>query len=274
MKRGLLAGLALSALWAAPNADEIVKKSVANTMADWHGAPEYNFTERDVTQNGEGTKTSRVMMIDGSPYYELIARNGTPLPPDQAAEEEQKLKQETAKRQRETPAQRRRRIVAYQRQRRQDEALMRSMATAFDFRLTGEETIDGHRCFVLVSTPKPGYRPTSRDTKVLKGMRGKMWIDESAYQWVKVQAEVFRPVAFGLFIAHVEPGTQFTLEQQRVKDDLWLPSHFSMRVRAEVLRFWSHNSNDDETYWNYRPASEGETGATGPPRPTVARGPR
>jgi hypothetical protein len=99
--------LALSALWAAPNADEIVKKSVANTMADWHGAPEYNFTERDVTQNGEGTKTSRVMMIDGSPYYELIARNGTPLPPDQAAEEEQKLKQETAKRQRETPAQRR-----------------------------------------------------------------------------------------------------------------------------------------------------------------------
>ena len=47
-------------------------------------------------------------------------------------------------------------------------------------------------------------------------MRGKMWIDTRQYQWVKVHAEVFRPVAFGLFIAHVEPGTEFTLEESPI----------------------------------------------------------
>ncbi|HLY20412.1 MAG TPA: hypothetical protein VKR61_24465 [Bryobacteraceae bacterium] len=85
-------------------------------------------------------------------------------------------------------------------------------------------------------------------------MRGKMWIDEQQYQWVKVQAEVFRPVTFGLFVAQVEPGTEFALEQKPVAPNLWLPSHFSMQVKARVLRYWSHNSADDETYWDYKPA--------------------
>ena len=255
----MLAGLAVSSLWAAalPGADEIVKRSVANTQADWRAAPRYNFTERDLlTANGKGSKTSRVIMIDGSPYYKLIALNGKPLTPRQAADEERKYQRAIAQRQRETPAQRRKRIAADEKERRQDNALMGQMAVAFDYRLVGEDTVNGRRCFVLESTPKPGYRPVSRETEVLTGMRGKMWVDESQFQWVKVQAEVFRRVVFGLFLAQVEPGTEFTLEQQPVQGNLWLPSHFSMQVKAKVLRLWSHNSTDDETYWNYQPVAE------------------
>jgi hypothetical protein len=87
-------------------------------------------------------------------------------------------------------------------------------------------------------------------------MRGKMWVDEQAYQWVKVEAEVFRPVAFGLFIAKVEPGTEFTLEQKPVQENLWLPSHFSVSVKARILQYWSHNTTDDETYSHYTRASQ------------------
>lgn len=252
MIRGLLAILVVSAVWAAPSADEIVKRSVANTTADWHAAPQYDFTERDAV--GGGTKTSRVMTIEGSPYYKLIARNGKPLSQQEAAQEEKKFQAETSRRQHETPAQRQKRVSQYERERRQDNALMKSMVDAFDYKLAGEETVNGRRCWVLDSTPKPGYQPTSRDTKVLTGMRGKLWVDQQQYQWVKVHAEVFRPVAFGLFIARVQPGTQFNLEQRPVAGNLWLPSHFSMTVNARVLRVFSHNSNDDETYSDYRPA--------------------
>src|SRR5438067_7811857 len=130
---------------------------------------------------------------------------------------------------------------------------MEEMVKAFNFQLIGEDTVLGHRCFVLDATPRPSYQPTSRDTKVLKGMRGKMWIDVAQYQWVRVHAEVFRPVVFGLFIAHVQPGTEFTLEQQAVQGNIWLPTHFSNRVNAKVV-FWQHNFTDDETYSNYRRA--------------------
>ena len=86
---------------------------------------------------------------------------------------------------------------------------------------------------------------------MLTGMRGKMWIDDREYQWVKVHAEVFRPVAFGLFIAHVEPGTEFTLEQASIGGTLWMPRHFVTRVKSNIL-VWSRNSVDDETYTDYR----------------------
>jgi hypothetical protein len=169
--------------------------------------------------------------------------------------EERKLNLEIARRNKETPGARQKRIAEYKRERSQDNALLREMARAFDYTLAGEETIGGRRCFVVDAAPRPGYVPRSRDTRVLKGMRGRMWIDEQQYQWVKVRAEVFRPVAFGLFIAHVEPGTAFTLEQRPVEDNLWLPSHFTMSVNAEIL-IWPRRSGDDETYTNYHPASQ------------------
>ena len=257
MTHWVILAVGVTALSAAnlPTAGEIVRKSVANTQADWKAAPKYDFTERDiVTKKGTTVKTYRVMMLDGSPYNKLIAQNGEPLSPAETSAEDSKLQKETAKRRHETPGQHQQRVAAYTRERRQDNALLQQMIDAMDYRLAGEDTVDGRRCFVLEGTPKAGYRPISRETKVLKGMRGKMWIDEQQYQWVKVEAEVFRPVEFGLFIAKVEPGTKFTLEQAPVRGGLWLPSHFTMQVKARVLYAWSHDSRDDETYSQYVPA--------------------
>ncbi len=270
MRLGHLAFLSLLVAhsgWAAaaPNrAQEIVQKSVANTNADWAAAPQFDFTERDViTRHGTRTvKSYQVLMINGSPYNNLIAIDGQPLSAAQAAAEQRKLQQETNRRQTEPSAARQKRIAEYQKERRQDHALMAEMVKGFDYRLTGEETVNGRRCFALEATPKPGYRPPTRDTQVLKGMRGKMWVDTEQYQWVKVQAEVFRPVSFGLFFASVKPGTKFTLEQKPIEGNLWLPSHFSMAVIARVL-IVSRNSRDDETYSNYRRAAGGRAAVTG-----------
>jgi hypothetical protein len=258
MKRAWCAVVSIfvTGCWAATAPDrarEIAERSLANTNADWAAAPHYSFTEHDViTKAGRRTnKTYKVTMIDGSPYYRLIAVNGEPLSPQQAAVEERKLRSEIQRRQQESPAARQRRVAEYRRERRQDHELMAQMVKAFRFRLEGEETVNGRRCFVLNATPRPGYQPINRDTRVLTGMRGKMWVDTEQYQWVRVHAEVFRPVTFGLFIAHVQPGTQFTLEQAPVQGNIWQPSYFSTRVKASIL-FWSRNSTDDETYSGYR----------------------
>jgi hypothetical protein len=81
-------------------------------------------------------------------------------------------------------------------------------------------------------------------------MRGELWVDAEQYQWVKVHAEVVRPVNFGLFFARVKPGTEFTLEQKPLDGKIWLPSHFAMKVNARLLVF-SKDSADDETYSSY-----------------------
>lgn len=255
---GLLLVLAFSAFGvdSEPNrADDIVRTSVQNINRDWQAAPQYDFTEHDIiTKNGTRTdKTYQVMMIEGSTYNKLIAVNGKPLSPEQAAQEDRRAKEEIDRRRKEPPSERQKRIAKYQNERHQDHELMTEMAKAFDFKLAGQDTVNGHRCLALTAEPKPGYRPPDRDAEVLKGMRGTMWVDAQQYQWVKVHAELFRPVSFGLFFARVRPGTEFTFEQEPVQGDLWLPSHFQMVLNARVF-IASRHSRDDETYSNYHRA--------------------
>jgi hypothetical protein len=254
-----------SVFGAGPDVQEIVRRSVEQNQRDWKLAPEYTFTERDVVTNKQDKVTRRtykVWMIDGSPYNQLIEENGQELAPTQADAERKKLEEEIARRKHESPSARNRRIAAYQRDREQEHTLLREMVSAFDFSLIGQEQLNGHNCYVLDAVPRPGYQPTSNETKVLTGMRGKMWIDTREYQWVKVRASVFRSVPIALFLADVRPGTEFMLEQVPVDQGIWLPSHFVTKVRATALMIWSKNYTRDETYFDYhRAGAPGNAGA-------------
>src|ERR1017187_4074520 len=184
-------------------------------------------------------------MIDGSQYNRWIAVNGHPLSPEQVRVEQRKMEAEIQRRVKHSREQRAKRRARYQKERTQDQAMMKEMAEAFQFKLAGEATVNGRAVYVLDATPKPGYVPKTRDTKVLTGMKGKLYIDKADAQWVKVEAEVIRPVSF-YAVATVSPGTKFELEQAPVGGGFWMPAHFAVRVNSNVL--WvARNSSDDET---------------------------
>src|SRR5215831_14494386 len=157
---------------AAPDVNEIIKRSVVTNDADFKAAPRYTHLETDTSSTG-GSKTFRIVMLGGSPYYELIARNGEPLPAAAHAKEEAKFRQERAKRTRESRDDRADRVAKYQDERQHEHFLMNEMTRAFHFQLVGDETIDGHRSYVLAASPKPGYHPPNEKAHVLTGMKGK-----------------------------------------------------------------------------------------------------
>jgi len=233
------------------DATQIISRSVDAIKHDWDADPQYECKERDRTS--DGTKTYEDLMIDGSPYQELIAVNERPLPPDQQAAEKQKLQAAIAKRKAESPQDRAQRISKYEEQRKRNHALIQDLTKAFDFKLAGEGRLDGHRVYVLDARPRPGYQPDSNQTQVLTGMKGKLWIDTATFQWVKVQAEVIHSVSIDGFVARVEPGTRFQLEKTPVAKDVWLPRHFSMRSHAKIFFVFGKSSSDDETYFDYQP---------------------
>ena len=255
----VLVALALAAICPAFTQDtpltaqEIVQRSVEANARDWNAAPQYDNMETDREPNG-GTRTVSTLMIEGSPYNRLMQINGEPLPPQQQAQEQQKLDAVIARRQQESAQERAARIAKYQKDRASDHALMDELTKAFNFTLTGEETLDGHDVYALKATPRPGYQPPSMATQVLTGMQGKLWIDKKTFQWVKVTAQVIHPVSIEGFLAQVEPGTRFELEKMPVGDEIWLPSHFSMTAHARVLFLFSHNASDNERYYDYHKA--------------------
>ena len=55
---------------------------------------------------------------------------------------------------------------------------MRDMADAFRFRLVKEEKLDGRDVYEFEAAPKPGYVPRTRETRVLLGMRGTLWVEQ------------------------------------------------------------------------------------------------
>lgn len=266
--RGWLAATALLSgmICAAQRVDvnDIIRRSVEVDDADWQAAPDYNHFERDREADGT-TKTYKVEMILGSDYHRLTAVDSRPLPPDREREEQRKESAEIARRQRESAEERAERIAKYQRERKRDHRMMQQLTRAFHFRFIGEQELGPFHVWVLEATPRPGYEAPDRDSEALKGMRGKLWIDPQTYQWVRVEAEVFRPVRIKGFLAEVEPGTRFELEKAPAADGVWLPTHFAMRSHARVLLLFHRRERQDETYWGYQRTAEGPL-TDAPPR--------
>lgn len=239
-----------------PDPEQIVRKSVEAMKTDWAAAPKYSYVERDVESKHHSarmSKTYRVLMIDGSPYNFVTAVNDEPLTKSQRAAEQMKMQREIERRQSETDRERRRRIAKYAKERDHDHQMIQEMLQAFQFRLAGQAEVNGHACWILNAEPKPGFVPADHEGRVLKGMKGTLWIDKATDQWVKVRAEVVRPVSFFGFLAKVGPGTEFQLEQEPVADNVWMPARFKMNVNAVALGFFDENSTENDTYQDYQP---------------------
>lgn len=230
---------------------EIIHRSAQVTQADWDRAPGFDFCELDKTKTG--SRTSAVLMIEGSPYYRVVQVNGVDLPPAQEAVEEKRLASTIQRRQHETSDERAKRTAQYQKERHGDRELLEQLTEAMNFTFVGQEAVDSHPVDVFEAVPRAGYVPKSMQMQVLPGMKGKLWIDQTSFRWVKVQAEVVKPVSIAGFLARVEPGTRFELQERPITSSIWLAHVFTMQSRAKILFFISKSSEANETYFNYKP---------------------
>jgi len=233
--------------------EEIIRRSITANEKDWNEAPAFSHHDRTIEKKGDETtdRTYQVTMIEGTPYKRLIAMDGRPLNAARQHQEDQREKHELMRRRSETAAEREARVRKYEKDRDQDHLLMTQMASAFKFRLVGEEKIYGHPAYVLDAEPRADYKPVNREAKVLLGMKGRLWVEKEHFHWVKVEAEVIHPVTFGGFLAKVGPGTKFELDKEPVSGEIWEPKTFTVQVCASVL-FWSHNSSTQEQFSDYR----------------------
>lgn len=236
----------------------IIQRSTEANERDWAAVPEFDNSERDRDKNGD--KTYLVTMLDGSPYERLIEVNGHSLTAARQKQEQAKYEKAVAERQHESAGNRSRRIAKYQAERKRDHILLQQLTTAFDFHLRGEQRLEGHEVYVLKATPRRGYKPPNRDSQVLTGMEGTLWIDQSTFQWVKVEAHVIHPVRIEGFLAEVEPGTKFELEKRPVTGDIWLASRYSMKVNAKVMLLFRHKGEEDDSYFDYHRTLEASSG--------------
>jgi hypothetical protein len=242
------------------DAREIVRKSVELDQRNWQRRADYTWvmasherhfdSQHRVTSDHQEAWES--LVLDGRAYNRAIEKDHKPLPPAEQKKEQEKLDQIAARLDKESPAEKEHHMAAYEASRRRERQFLLEVADAFDFRLEGDQTVDGHDVWVIFGTPKPGYHAHSREGAAMLKVRGKIWIEKAGYQWVRLEGETTGTISFGWFLARLNPGAKLVVEQSRINDEVWLPSRLFVSGSGR-LGLVKRIAEDDEITWtNYR----------------------
>jgi hypothetical protein len=239
---------------------EIVRKSVEIDQANWLRMKDYTWvarlTERHLDPDGrikrENKRAWETVILYGEPHRRDLERDGKPLSANEQRKEQEKLDRYVSKLQHETEAQKQRRLTDYEKNRQKDREFLTEIPELYDFRLEGDDTVDGRDVWVISAVPKSGYQPKHGDAKPLLKIKGKLWIDKSEYQWVRLEAETTGTISYGLFLARLNPGAKLVFEQTRINDELWLPKREFARGSGRVGLLKKIDMEQELTWSNYR----------------------
>jgi hypothetical protein len=89
---------------------------------------------------------------------------------------------------------------------------------------------------VLDFKPNPNWNPPTMASAALTGLEGRCWIDARTHQLVRLEADLFQGVNFGLGIfAHLYPGGTFVVEQIPVGEGRWIVNRFKQDVTVRAM---------------------------------------
>ena len=239
---------------------EIIRCVAAHEEENEKKKRDYTYEEKVLEKKLDGhgdvksneTSGFDVMVIYGEHVQRQVSKDDKPLPPKDAAQEEEKIDKLIAKYKNETEDQRAKRLEKAEKSRREARDFVKEIADAFNFTMLPPETVDGRALYVIQGEPKPGYEPHSKNGKFLTKFRGKVWIDQNEYQWVKADLETIDTISFGWFVARLHKGTHLYIEQTRVNDEVWLPKLVRLNLGARVALFKDLNYDVTQTYSDYK----------------------
>jgi hypothetical protein len=245
----------------APDAREIVRRSIELDRKNEALARNYTFLERNETRmldrSGKPKKppevrTFDVTLLEGSPYRRLVARDDRPLAPPEERKEQEKLRRSIDERSKETPAERQLRIAEWDRKRQRQREFLQEIPDAFDLRLVGEESLNGRDAYVVAATPKPGYKPKLAAAAYFPKIKGKLWIDRRDSRWVKGEFETLDTISFGGILLRLAKGSRVTFEQTRVNDEVWMLKRMAFSLSGRVMLVAGARAEVETAFSNFR----------------------
>lgn len=243
-----------------PDPNELVRRSAEIDHRTIELARNYTCRQREVEKHLDShgqvksvdIKTWDITVLYGEPYSRLIEKNDRPLSAEDEKKEQEKIDKFISKRKSESTEEQQKRQAKHKKEREEDRAFLRDVANAYDFRIIGEEPVDGRDAWVLEATPRKDFHPTQPHADILPKIKGKLWIDKQDYNWVKAEAEAIDTISFGLFLARVHKGSHFSFEQVNLNNEVWLLRRFYVNASARLLLFKNEAVEQEDIFSNYK----------------------
>ena len=217
----------------------------------------YSYTQkvtaRELGKDGvlrdADSKTYQISFYKGNRLRRLIERNGKPLSEKLQAEEDEsvqknlaQIEKKLARKDAETDENDRALSIA--------ETLRASL-----LKNPRRERFRNRDVVVFDFEPNPAFDMKNAKSmlKFFGKVGGVMWIDEQDRQVVRIEASLFDSFKIGGgLLANLKKGATFMMEQERVNDEIWLPSLVDVNMSVKVFLVKGIDLNQSVKYYNYR----------------------
>jgi hypothetical protein len=244
---------------------EIVRRALDVDQRDFMLARNYTYEQREelkvLDKRGAIKKheinTYDVTVLYDEPYLRRIRKDDKPLTGKEERKEAEKVDRFVAERKNESEEEHEKRLAKQEKERQEERAFVRDIINAYDFRIVGEEPVDGHDAYVVDAIPRKDFRPTQPHADILPKLRVKFRISEKDYGCVKLEAETLDTISLAFFLLRIHKGTQIRYEQTRVNDEIWLPRRLSLNASVRFALLANGSFDWESTYSNYKKFTSG-----------------
>jgi hypothetical protein len=248
-----------------PDLESVLKSLIANQEKVEEMRERYSCKMIEVERKLDGkgrvketeTKVYEVTPVGNRPVRRLMSVNGKELSAAEREKEDRRVQKEVEEiiKRREREQQKRERALARGEQEEKDE----DRVTILDFLRISEitsvrrETFRGHEVIAFDFEPRKGFKPQNRTETIVSKLAGTIWVDENARQVARLEARLIDSFKLGGgLLASILPSTAFVFEQDKIGDEVWLPSYGESNISARVMLFAKFNRSTERRYSDYK----------------------
>jgi len=200
-----------------------------------HLSEEQDKVDSDGKVKSRETKDYDVFYIGDEQALHLLAKDSKPLTGGEKQNEDDKFNKQydkLKKQQAELAADPKKQAKKQE----EDEADLSDFLRAELFTNPRRETFRGHDVIAFDVNGNPDYKPKKRIDSIIQKLSGTMWVDEDAREIVRLEARFTDTVKIGGgLVASLAKGSNFVFEQDKINDEVWLPSYAEVHANGRIV---------------------------------------
>jgi hypothetical protein len=209
--------------------------------------------EKDGKQTIFRDRAFEIVPLESGDYHKLIRKDGKPLPEKELQKEQEKLAINATRQANLSTSQKAKLEKERQARLKKEDQAWNDVMKAFDITLDGQDHLEGRPVTILSFTPRSGYVPSGEETRLLKQIKGKAWIDDEDFQIVRLDAEMVEDLKFGGgFLAKIKKGGTLSFFQRKINQEVWFPFRSESYLNARILLVKGFNLKVVNEFANYR----------------------
>lgn len=225
------------------SANELVKVTVQNELKAIDNDHSHWMYQLNTSRNGTA-ETHEVVETSHANLKRLIARNGSPLGPDEQKQEDKKVQQFVG----DTDAQQKQRHDLDQDAHKTRE-LLAMLPDALTYSYAGRQGNNTKLTF----KPNLDFHPPSREASVFHAMEGQMVIDTKEHRLVEFSGHLTHAVKFGGgLLGDLKAGGTFDVRQQEAGPGHWEISLLKVNIKGKALFFKTISVQQDERHSHFK----------------------